>query len=395
MVAHYQDLSSRVGLGPVDLAAVEGVAQAALARFGSVQQSERFDADGPVGDIGVLDRYHREIDRRVIAQAESQGIRMDGALQVAARFDAQTTPGGGGLPQDFEAVRAKILEEPMQPLSAEALFPIDRSVPFGARTHRRRRRVGEGRAAILRPGMSASKVPIVSSGVKDERFGTVTLVCGVKTGFFEDAAKDFAGLSSTIADVRRARRAIAERRNEIYWHGLPEANLDGVLNHRSMARRTFAVDLVDGPAPEAIARQLNDAASYPHVVSGTTFSPDTLAISPAANAYLGSRTHSGVGSSDLSILKYFRMTQAEMGGINKIVVAPELAGIGPNGEDGFLYYRRSLEAVGLVELMPTSFLPVWRDSPWSTLTVLYATIGGAVMDDAGHNLLALAKVKRP
>lgn len=351
--------------------------------------SSRYDASGLVGVDGTLDGWHRHVDELSIAELGPN--RQDAARRILANYRMDALPGGaGGFPRDFEFIRSQIWEEKRQPLSAMMLFPIDGSVPLGARRHTARRALGSGEAQIHRGG---SEFPRARTTYVEESFGVAYVVCSVDVNFFDALTTDWAGLQQYQRDLRLAYRLVEERLNRIAWFGDSGAGLAGVLNYPHLAKMVFPVSITDTPAPEDIAAALNDFSNKPIITSAGIFSPTELAVSPRIHAFLFSRKHSTQGGTDTSIGEYFLKGQAAGGaGIRAIRMVPELAGIGPSGEDGMLAYRPDLDSVGHVLIQGPTPLPVYQSSPLDQTTVVFAATGGVIMGDVGNAILAYADV---
>jgi hypothetical protein len=355
---------------------------------------DRFDAgDDFVGAPGLIDAYHRHVDGLVLHEAR-QTLGRDWCLKPhvldeAARLDAFPV-GAGGFPRDFEFIRTSIFEEKRQPLTAMQFFPADTSVPLGARSHTARRALGSGEAQIYRAG---SEIPRARTTYAEETFGVAYVVCAVDVQFFDALTTDWAGLQQYSRDLRLAFRLVEERLNRIAWSGDVGSQLAGVLTYPHLAKQVIPVEFIDDSAPEDIAAAILDLLTTPQIESGGIFAPNALAVSPAIHAYIFSRKHSSSGGTDLTVGEYVLRAQAAGGnGVRRIDVAPELAGVGPNGEDGLLAYRTELDTVGHVMIQAPTPLPVFQASPLDQTTVVFAATGGMVMPDVGNAILGFAAV---
>lgn len=371
---------------------------------GGLLRDGRIDAYQRRQDARDIDRLRRDYGRdigsnakRLFAEwrdqqieriAEERGIRRDAASGFV--------PGGvGGFPRDFEFIRSKIWEEERQPLTALELFPQDTSVPLGARKHTARRRLGRGIARIMR---GDSFVPRANVGFVEEQFGVIYIVCGVGQNFFEQLTMDFANLDAYGEGLRHARRLVEERINDVLWFGDLASKVYGVLNYPSLAKQILPYAYDENAAgfgttydEKDLVKQLIDLGSTPRIRSGTRFKPNRLAVSPALHAFLTSRKHENAGGTDTTMLKFYLDNNTL--GIREISEAPELAGIGPSGEDGLLYYRDDTDSIHATMLQSPTTLPVYQSGPLDQLTVVYAAIGGMVMGNVGNHILGLANVR--
>jgi hypothetical protein len=364
--------------------AIRASVSAAL-RFGGAQasRSDRYDAaGGPVASRGTLSAYQREMDRQMLRE-----LGHNWAPPAHLRQDALAT-GVGGFPRSFEFIRSQIFEEKRQPLTAMQFFPIDGSVPLGARKHTARRSLGSGEAQIYRAG---TEIPRARTTFVEEQFGIAYIVCAVDTNYFDALTTDWAGLQLYQRELRLAVRLVEERMNRIAWLGDVGSQIRGVINYPSLAKRVMAVAFTDASTPGDVVEALNDLANTPMIESGMTFRATQMLVSPQIHAFLFTRQHST--ASDLTMGQFFLASQAAGGeGIQSIRAAPELAGIGPNGEDGILCYRPELETMGHVVVQAPATLPVFQSSPLDQTTVVFGATGGMVMPDVGNCILGFATV---
>lgn len=346
----------------------------------------RYDAAGLVGSPELLDEWARHVDS--LCARELGDRPLPACLRGDGRRVDSLPAGAPGFARQFEYIRSQILEEKRQPLNAMRMFPVDGSVPLGARKHTSRRALGSGEAQIYRGG---DEIPRAQTSYAEETFGVAYVVCAVDTQFFDLLTTDWAGLQQYQRDLRLAMRLVEERLNRICFSGASDAGLYGVLNYPHLAKQVMSVDFTDDSAPEDVAAALYDLASTPLVESGGTFAPSAMAVSPRIHQFLFSRKHSSTGGTDLSIGEFFLKSQQAGGqGIQRIDMAQELAGIGPSDEDGILCYRPDLDTVGHVLIQAPSVMPVYQASPLEQTTVVFAATGGVVMPDVGNAILGFA-----
>lgn len=357
---------------------VVGSIGAALHLFGGAgSASARYDAAGRVDTrCDALAKYHRHFDRKIID--EYRTVRQD-ALGA----------GAGGFPRDFEHIRQKIWEEKRQPLNAMRLFPIDREVPLGAKTHTARRAVGSGEAEVHRGG---TDFPTVRTSYVEEQFGVVYVVTSVDVNYFEALSNDFAGRNQYQRDMRLGMRMVEERLNRIAWNGYEPGKVYGVLNYPHLAKMKIARAFTSASTGEQIVAALNDLVNESYIQSGGTFQGNRMGVSPRLHRFLHQTKYHASGGTDTTIAEFFLKGQDPSTGIRTIDVAQELAGVGPNSEDGILVYRDDAEATAHVVIQPPTPLPVFQSSPIDNKTVIFAATGGMVMGDVGHNILGYAEV---
>jgi hypothetical protein len=374
----------------VDEDAVNTSLQRALRFAGSAAgPSKRFDAAGLIGGEGTIESWARHVDEMVLQDTGFDPGRIN--MDALSHFRSDAAPiVGGGFPRDFEFVRTQIYEERRAPLTAMQFFPVDRSVPLGARSHTVRRSTGVGEAQIHRPG---NEFPRARHTFSDERFGVAYVVCSVDVNFFDALTTDWAGLQAYSRDLRLAYRLVEERLNRIAWGGDAGAGLAGVLNYPGLAKMNLDSAFTDAAVPEDLAAELTDFANLPMITSTGTFNATQMLVSPRLWAFLFSRKHSTQGGTDTTIGKFFLSSQADGGaGIQRIRAAPELQNIGGAGVDGIFVYRDDLDSLGHVLIQEPTALPVYQSSPVEQTTVVFAATGGVVMPEHGNSLLGLVRV---
>lgn len=330
--------------------------------------------------------FHRRVDAEALDGYRQRGGMLGGWMAQAARLDAEYRGDAvvTHFPRDLEFMRARELQTVRRKLSALSLFPVDRSVPVGARTHGWRRRTGRGEAVWTRG--DTQNYGHARTGVEEATFPVAYVVCSVRQTYFEMLSNDYAGVQQYSADLREAYRLVDERVNDTLWRGNDVIGLRGVLNHPFLLKMTLAV--VFGGAtpstPAAIVAALHELVDTPANRSGETMSPDTLLVSPRFNRYISQTMHSeGTGIT----IKQFFLAGQEGGGITRIIPVQELQGIGPGGTDAIVAFRNDLESVSNIEVMPTMTMPVFQSTAMSWLTVVVAGSGGIVMPMVGNNIV--------
>lgn len=367
-----------------------GTAIASALHWGGVHapSSERFDgADGLVGHEDLLPGWAEHCDSLAIQHL--QRLRRNKwkpprwVLEEARRADALPA----GVPariRSFEFIRARILEEKRQMLNGFRLFPVDDTVPLGAKKHTVRRAVGYGEAQIFSGG---TEFPTAGNALLEETWNVVYVVCAVATNFFETLSTDWAGLRQYEQDLRTARRAVEERINRIIWNGAVNHGIRGVLNYPGLGRVRLATAINNAANGNAIAMAIADAVGHPVIRSGGVYQPTVLAMAPRIAQYLATRQHST--ASDTTILEYILAGQSKINGIRRFEIVPELAGVGPDGEDAMLAYRDEVDCLSHVFVQTPTPLPIWRSSPIDTLTVMFAATGGMQANDIGDAVLII------
>lgn len=344
-------------------------------------------------DGDALCEFHNRLDAEALEQHSRSGRRLSPALMAAWHADLAEKgerqdalgSGSGALPRELEFIRARELQQVMRPLNAYSLFPVDRSVPFGAREHTYRRRVGQGEAVLTRG--DTENYGHASSGRVEEKFPVVYILCSVRQNYFEMQSSDFAGVQQYQSDLRYAYRAVDERLNRILFKGDAKTGIFGALNFPGLMKKAMGITLGVSTTAQVLAA-IHALVDSPATYSGEAMQSTVLALSPKWFRYL-SQTRMETGT-DTTLLQFFLAGQDATNGIREVRKISELAGIGPAGEDGMLAFRDEVDSVGIIEVLPTMTMPIWQAGALTWLTLVVAATGGIVMPDVGTNILGLA-----
>jgi hypothetical protein len=355
-----------------DVLATYSNAAAAFGRWDPQLQRVRLDASG-------FDKYRVRADgafvRKLVVQAQQLGGQRADALTGAA----------GAFPRDFEHIYNEVLQEERRPLNWQRLFRMDGRVPLGARTHTVRRRLGIGDTAIFRGG---SEIPVVRGSRVEEEFRVLHIVTSVMVDHFEMLSDSFAGRNSFADDTRDAVRFIEERMNDIAFNGDAPSLVHGVFNYPTLAKSvgsfTFTRAAIAAD-PVGARTELDRLGNFAVENTGGTFRPNRMVTSiRIRNALMQTQNST---ASDRSVGAMW-LDGHEL--INEIESAHEMRGIGPNGEDGILFYDDQMQSTAFVLIQPPTALPAHAVTALQNQTVYVATLGGMVMRNVGNNHLGLA-----
>jgi len=333
----------------------------------------RYDSDN--GNIGIADTIDRFRADATLRQIEHYQMHQDAAFPA----------GAAAMTREYEHIRSQVFEEKRRPLNAMRLFEMDNTVPLGARSYTSQRALGQGEAMLYQGGNSFGNALTTFA---EETHQVHYIVCGVEVNEFEMYSQNFAGKRKYQRDLALGRRLIDEKINDIAWNGDDMAGLTGVLNYPNLAKSVSPTAFTMAASATAILKELNRIVALPRNESGGTFRPNALAVSPDIHTVLTTRQHAA--GTDTTIAQFFLNNQPP-DGVKTIEVADELAGIGPNGEDGIFAFAKERESLALVMPQATTILPVWKSSPIDSLTVLFAAFGGVEMVDVGNHHLAYAQ----
>lgn len=281
--------------------------------------------------------------------------------------------------RQLEYIDPKVLRQKYRPFNAIDLFPVDGSVPPGARKHTVRRLKEFGRAAIYRAGQ---QIPMVSMAGVEQQFPIHHIVCGFQYDIFDEQAADFANTSLYAELTGVSTRLINQRINELIWDGDVNAGLFGVLNYPYLNKKVTTTAYTTATTADAIIADFAAAADFPSNSTGATMVPTDVVLSVRLWNALMHRPRST--TTDTSILKWLMDHYPEL----TFHKAHELEDAGGTGIDGILFYSADPVALDWVLSQTPVVLPVVNQG-LDRVAVAYASFGGVRMRDSGHNLLLL------
>lgn len=333
------------------------------------------------GVIGrILAKYGDRIDAIDKYRADAHSSRF------TERTDAANPSQGLHFARDLEHMYAEVLREPRPLQNALRLFPIDTSVPRGAKFHTIRRTYGDGEVKVYRG--RGEKIPRVGISQKEETFNVRHYVTSWVCDIFELAASGFANLDQQAELLRTARDIMDDFANWQTWYGDDENGLPGVLNYPWIRKKAIATPFVAGSDPNDIIRELHRLVDFPYNSQRQAFKPEVLVLSPRVHSFL-KQTRIGPDT-DKTILSQFLDTNAH---ITRVEEAHELQndvdepipGV-PAGQDVILAYRADRLGISNVVPQPFTTLPT-QELGFEMTTFAYMSHGGVIMREVGNNII--------
>lgn len=355
----------------------------------------RFDArlDGILADLRRRGRtlgVHRRAENAarfdsLLRKLHDEGYRFD---SLAHRMDSGQN--GLHLARDLDHRYAEVLREAYPRKNGFLLFPVDSSVPVGARTHTVSRLYSTGSAKVYRAGES---IPRVGVSQAEEQFPIRHYVTSFGYSLFDALSAGFANFPLAAELLRTARDVMEEFANRMIWYGSTSDGIYGVLSYPWLDK---AVDGVanfyeDGAvSADDLIDRLNYWLDWSKNNSSATFSPNAVAMSPRVRNFLAGKRRA---NTDTSALKWWLDNKASGYGISTVSEAWELQS--PTGApsslyDGILFYRNDRQ--GIANVVPAGFttLPV-QENGFDSTTYAYMSHGGVIMRNVGNNLLVWVK----
>jgi hypothetical protein len=234
--------------------------------------------------------------------------------------------------RQLEFVRAKTYDVERPALSAWTLFPIDTSVPAGAKTITWRQWDSVGTAKII--ASYADDLP--HADVK--ALETTTPIKGIGNSYGYDVQEiRYAQLAQVPLDAKKAaaaRKANEQLVNRLAWTGDTVTGLPGFLTNANLpafvipadgtgSSKTFA-----SKTPDQIIRDLNSMANGVFTQTNGIHRPNEIWLPLAQYAYIASTPRSTL--SDTTILDFFLANNPF---IQRVIPVLELTGAGAAGAD--------------------------------------------------------------
>lgn len=295
------------------------------------------------------------------------------------RFDGPHADAGESLflIQELQAIEAKIAEQPLGPLDALNLIPLDESVPAGAREWGFDRITGYGIAQwVAADGKDLTRVE-----VKRERVTFPVKTMAAMYSFtredLEAAAMANMPLDATLAS--EARRSIDSFKDKVWIEGDASVGMTGFLNDANVSIGSLAHGKWDGTAatPDQIIAEIN---GYVFAVMRTTkkaFIPDTLVVPTGVYGYITTAPRSA--QSDMTIWEFIRKNNPFLKNLEMLLQSDTVAngGVGPgvSGVSRAVLYKRAPEVLTAKQAIGFDILPPVI-AGFSMDTACRARIGG-------------------
>lgn len=234
--------------------------------------------------------------------------------------------------RQLEYVRAKTYDVERPALSAWTLFPIDTSVPAGAKTITWRQWDTVGTAKII--ASYADDLP--HADVK--ALETTTPIKGIGNSYGYDVQEiRYAQLAQVPLDAKKAsaaRKANEQLVNRLAWTGDTVTGLPGFLTNTNIptytipATGTGSSKLWSTKTPDQIIADLNGLANGVYTQTNGIHRPNEIWLPLAQHAYINSTPRSTL--SDTTILDFFLANNPF---IQRVIPVLELTGAGAAGAD--------------------------------------------------------------
>lgn len=325
---------------------------------------------------------------RQMAKSGAKGLKRD-RVQANERIRRQdsTFAGSNGLhlSRDLEYIYGETIKDDYPDNRALELFPIDQSVPPGAKTHTVRRLTGQGRMEIHRG--RADDLPTVSLSQVEETFPVHYYVTSVVYDHFEQLASGYANSNMIAESMAEARNISLEFLNELTWDGSDVNDIYGVLNYPFLNKFVSSAVFRYGGDAKAMLTALQRIVDFPKQLAKgkAVLRPNTMVVS---NVILDIITGTYFEGTNETVLQRLEASK----GI-KVEEASELAGKGPGGTDAILVYKKGdKQSVANVVPMPFSTMPLQQQG-FEYIIPCFMSHGGVIMRKPLMNVLAYVTVE--
>jgi len=253
--------------------------------------------------------------------------------------------------RQLEYVRSKTYDVEYVNLSAMELFPIDTSVPAGAKNITWRQWDGVGAAKII--ANYADDLPRVD--VQALEMTTPIRSIGDSYGYDvqEIRSAQFAGVALDAKRATQARKVIDQKFNQLAWFGDTVSGLPGFLSNANIPAVVLAADgtgsskTFASKTPDQIIRDMNALVNSIFVTTKGIHRANELWMPLAQYAYISSTARSA--TSDTTILDFFLANNPFIQSVKPIF---ELTGAGAAGADRMVAAENSAENYQMNITMP-------------------------------------------
>lgn len=244
--------------------------------------------------------------------------------------------------RQLEFVRAKTYDVERPKLSAWDLFPIDTSVPAGAKTITWRQWDMVGAARII--ASYADDLP--HAGIK--ALETTTPIRSIGNSYGYDVQEirhaQYAQIPLDAKLAMAARKANEQKVNQLAWAGDTVTGLPGFLSNANIPAFVIPADgtgsskLFSTKTSDQIIRDLNSMANGVFTQTNGIHRPNEIWLPLAQYAYISSTPRSTL--SDTTILDFFLANNPF---IQRVIPVLELTGAGTGGADMIIAAENSQE----------------------------------------------------
>lgn len=341
----------------------------------------RDDVSHIMAELGAAIRQHGDnLEALDLARPQENARRIDGfmAQNQLQRRDSFAAGNGLALSRQLEHRYGEVLREKYPVPTGLTLFPIDTSVPPGARHHTVTRFYDAGDAAVYRAGM---EIPMVGVNAAEELFPVRHYVNSFGWDLFQALSAQYINFSQAAEYLRVARDIMMRFANRKTWYGSDVHGIYGVLNYPWLYKMVSMLSWDSSAAAQDLLDELNFGANFAEENSDEVFTPNKM-VTTAKVRNLLNRVY--IGDDKKRTVRQAFLEDNEK--IDSIETAPELSGVGPGNTDGILFYRD--DRMGISNVLPQTFTTLPQQlKGFESITYAYMSHGGVIMRDVGNNLL--------
>lgn len=253
--------------------------------------------------------------------------------------------------RQLEHIRSKTYDIERPKLSAWTLFPVDTSVPAGAKTITYRQYDAVGSAKII--ANYADDLPHADVTAKE----FTSPIKGIGNSYGYDVQEiryaQFTGTSLDAKKAAAARKANDQKVNQLAWAGDTVTGLPGFLSNTNIPAVVLASDgtgttkTFSTKTPDQIIRDMNAVVNSVYTATKGVHQANELWMPLEQYAYISSTARSA--TSDTTILDYFLSNNPF---VQRVVPVLELDGAGAGGVDMMVAAENSIDNYQLNLVMP-------------------------------------------
>lgn len=311
--------------------------------------------------------------------------KLDGRVQDGRRNDSSYAASSGlHLARELEHIYSEVMRNEYPDNNALSLFPMDRSVPPGAKNHTVKRIDIQGRPQVHRG--RGGDIPTLNVSADEETFNVLYYTIGVDWDHFEELASDFANSNLLDEKLTGARDVMLEFWNEKTWYGNEELDQYGVLSYPYINKKVMSgVVFQTGGDAEAMLSALQALVDFPGILNKgkAVLRPNTMVMSVRMKHAIENTYFSGVNE---TVLQRLESTKGV-----RVVDAWEMQGTGPGGTDQVLCYKAG-DKRSIANVAPMGFtqLPVQEDG-FEYMIPCFMAHGGIIMRKPLMNIIGYAE----
>lgn len=258
---------------------------------------------------------------------------------------------------DLEALDNTLYTPKYAELKARSVMDLKTDIPAGAETYAYDVMSRSGVAKII--GNSSDDVPLVDIDMRRESSRIYSIVTAYRVSVQELRAAQMTNYPVDSAKAGVARRAVAEKENNLVWIGDPDYNIKGLVNMTGIQTTSVSAGAGgdtewSGKTGAEIVEDVRRTRSLITILPSMADAPLTLALPSAAYEEAGKRYSDIDPRTVLEVIRSYNW-------FDEIISVPDLSGKGTAGSNCMLIFDAAMENMQLV--LPMDLMrhePEWK-----------------------------------